>query len=307
MTSFCVRSIRSLSIVWPLCVIVVLSLFSTPLNADPCVSTAYQPHSHGVHNFQTSSAVESIDGRTQYWTCVRNLDPDNDNNLRIDWYIPGPHIAWIPGDTQHNHPRTSMDSNFRPIDGNIEYGYLNDITIAEFLGDADDARRAPGGPGKCCSSVTRFRDRLANEHSFSTLRNGWSDSFRIFFPTDTTSAAATMMQLDANMSISLHNDNNRIITTNVTYSVQPFDGRQGGNPGLIRYILRFPRSEQTLANIVYEQLSDRPIVLGDSGEITFIIQQSDVYRIAPMALWLLAPNNQVVGVLEASVLSPVFQ
>ena len=302
MTDTSVQPVRMFAILSSLCLAGVAYLWPAPLGANPCENSPYQHHPKGPHNFQTSSAFEASDSLHLYWSCVRNLDQNPNNDLKVDWYIPGPHNVWIPGGKQHEHPRRSADPDFRPLNGHLEYGHLGDVTIAEFLGDRDEEKRAAAETEEQQTAADRFQNRPANQTTFPSPQQGWSDSFRLFFPTDSRHTTDTMIQLDATVYVSFHND---AVDTRIEYSARNLEARNGGDPSQITFLLRFPYSERSLAEIVYKRVTTEPIILGNHGEISFSAPQSNYYRIAPMRLWFFSRDNRMVGALEISVLSPV--
>lgn len=297
-------TVRIFAILTSLCFAGIAYLWSAPTSANPCADSPYQHHSKGPHNFETSSAFKTDGPLNQYWTCVRNLDTNPNNDLKVDWYIPGPHKVWIPGGRQLEHPRRSADPDFRPLDGHLEYGHLGEATIAEFLGDSDEEKRAAAAKqlDKQQTAADRFRTHPANQTIFPSPREGWTDSFRLFFPTDSKHTTDTMIQLDATVSVSFNSD---AVDTRIAYNVRNLEGRNGGDPSQIRFLLRFPHSERSLADIVYSQVATESVNLGNHGEISFSVPQSNKYRISPMKLLFFSGDNGAVSSLDASVLSPV--
>ena len=285
-----------------ICLVVVVFLSSVATGGDPCENTKYQTHYKGAHEFKTSSAFVARDNTLHiYWTCVHNLDVNPRNDLRIDWYVPGPNAAWIAGAQRVDTPRRSPDRRFRVIRGRLEYGNLGAVTVAEFLGDASDASKADKNQRQANTTATQLRNRPVKETTFARPKEGWSDAFRLFFPTDRDNTSDSMIQLNAKVSVDFFQEKAR---TSVSYNAMRLEGRNQGDPTQVTYVVRFPSREKFLAKIVYQQLPYRPQPLGHKGQFEFLFEQADRYRITYMEIQFRGPRNKLLGLLKASILSP---
>lgn len=275
-------------------------LVAIDANADKCADAEYQKHQTGAHNFATSSAVETSGSRTRYWSCVSNLDHSGD--LRIHWYVPGPGPGWIPAGTHLDTPRFGHPEA-RPISGCLKYGNLaNIIHNAEFLGSKREAKRSTREQESNCRHPIPFRDRQASTYYFERPSNGWMDQFRLFFPTNLEDTYNTMVRLEAKVSVSI---NEEVTSINMVYQASLLEGRNSGDPTMVRYVVRFPSAESMLADIAYRQISSEPQSLGEDGGFAFDITNAQMYRMAPMAIKFLDTRNELLGVFEASVLTPL--
>ena len=279
---------------------------STLARADQCVNSRYTPHHKGEHNFATSSAVEN-DGQipTQHWTCVRNLNKNPNHDVKITWYIPGPHVTWIPGGEQVDTPRRPLDDKQMSIKGCLKYGNLREFTRAEFVGSEEEAGRAKkeeGEEGTECGIMRKFQERPASRIVRKVPAKDWLDSFRIFFPTDLGNVSNTMLRLDANVSVHFSDES---VQTTLTYSAEKLEGRPSGNLSQVRYVLRFPAAEQSLADIVFSQVSAEPQQLAPSGRMEFEVPHSRRFRMAPLTVLFFDKEKRLSGAFEASILSPV--
>ena len=276
---------------------------STSARADQCAHSHYTPHHKGAHNFATSSAVES-DGKTpaQHWTCVRNLNENPEHDVKITWYIPGPHVTWIPGGDQVDTPRRPLDDRQMSIKGCLKYGNLKEFTRAEFVGSGEEAGRAREEEGTECGIARQFHERPASRVVQEVPANDWLDVFRIFFPTDLENVSNTMVRLDANVSVNFSDES---VLTMVTYSATKLEGRPSGNLSQVLYLLRFPTAEKALADTVFTQVSLEPQRLVASGQIKFKVSRARYYRMAPLAVVFVDKKGRALGAFEANVLSPV--
>ena len=277
---------------------------STLARADRCADSDYTPHHKGAHNFATSSAVEN-DGQTpaQHWTCVRNLNKNPDHDVKITWYIPGPHVTWIPGGTQVDTPRRPLDDKQMSIMGCLKYGNLKDFTRAKFVGSEEEAgRKKEEEETTECRIARQFHERPASSIVQEVSANDWLDAFRIFFPTDLQNVSNTMVRLDANVSVDFSDES---VLTMLTYSARKLEGRPSGNLSQVLYFLRFPTAEQSLADIVFTQVSAEPQQLASTGQVKFKVSRSRYYRMAPLAVVFIDKKRRVLGAFEANVLSPV--
>ncbi|MBP2237086.1 hypothetical protein J2Z31_003600 [Sinorhizobium kostiense] len=260
----------------------------------------YQPHEKGDFRFKTASSFEEGNSLHIYRTCVLNEDPQND--LKVSWYIPGPHLTWLPPHERIDFSRRSIDPDARPLKGCIEYGHLGDVTIAEFLGDKAEEALTAEPNEQACRQQAGLQVLPGGKKEIDPPKFGWTEDYTIFFPSDIEDVRETMLKLSATVSIKETDDG--AYRTYFVYSVAPYDGRKGGDPEAVRFRAIFPDAIPYLQELYAAQVAAEPRVLGFKGESAFTISRAEKYRPAPMLLEFLGKENQILAVLQVTVLAP---
>ncbi|RWM38733.1 hypothetical protein [Mesorhizobium sp.] len=278
----------------------ILLLPSVSAIAGEC-NGEYQPHNKGEFLFKTGSSFEEGSPLHVYRTCVLNLDPEND--LKVSWYIPGPHLTWVPPRQVFDFPRRSADANARPLKGCFEYGHLGDMTIAEFLGDETEEALTGSATEQACRQQVGLQASPGSDKEIDPPKDGWTQDYTIFFPSDLENVRETMIQLDA--TVSVKNDGEGSFHTIFQYSARPYEGRKAGDPEAVRFTAFFPGASRYLEQVYAAMVGAEPVTLGFKGERFFTIGRAERYRPAQMSVHFLGKREETLAVLQVTVLAPV--
>jgi len=232
-------------------------------HSNDCSGDIAQEHHPGNFNFLTNSWMEPSGNFYRYVGCVKNLDAVND--LKVDWYIPGPNRSWIPPDEALPNPRLSADGQARPIDGCIEYGNLTDTTVAQFLGDALDEEYSHSARETECKGPVKASNFERPEIQFPS--EGWQQEIHTFFPSDLEKEHDTLLELWGKLNIKLI-DSEYVI--DFSYEAAPYKGRLDGNPNDVLFRPIFPNDRDYFDKAVRSDVGiDAFQKLGPKGSIRY--------------------------------------
>ena len=233
--------------------------------ADECQGMT--PHVHNVKNFnfQTNSWVETVENRRRYVSCVANLDPNSD--LVVDWKIPGPYQGYVPSTNVVTVARLRDDTNDRPIDGCLEYGYHHDLTTAEFLGTADDEMVNKSDKNECAQQNATGKGPAKIEAN-PLPKKGWKDKIHVFFPTDVKKPRDTMIEVNGEIGIASKEDG---YLSYFDYTAKRLDGRPDGDVNSVLMSSVFPDQDKYFSPRFVEGTKKPPLILGSKGSVDFQI------------------------------------
>jgi hypothetical protein len=239
-----------------------MTFSATLAGADECKGLTPQVHNVRNFNFQTNSWVEEVENRRRYVSCVANLDINSD--LPVDRKIPGPYRGWVPSTKVVTSARLRDDTNARPIDGCLEYGFKHDATSAEFLGTADDETANKGNKEQCGETVTETGPSKIQSNSLP--KNGWKDEIRVFFPTDVNKPRDTMIEVTGEIGIYNNSDGYQSF---FDYTAKRLDDRPDGDVDSVIVSPVFPNGKYFSAR--FAVANTKPLILGSKGAINFQI------------------------------------
>lgn len=279
----------------------VLILASAPASAqEECKGSARQVHRYSNYHFVTTSRVYHSDGVEFYETCVEN---HSNRDLWFDWFVPGPNSYVLPG-TAINSPRTFTTRNTIGLNGCLQYGNLSETIKEQFLGHVTDKPQIEQEQKKGCV----FWEKTSSPKPSRTKEiQKVSVAVRIFFPSDRTQAAATMLVLQGEASVVEIDETG--YTSEFKYAIKPAFLRSKGDARKIRIK---PVDTGPAGDFLRKFFTKRYIEYGEKG---FLLGTSDLIRIRLMRplkpvldstrYSLFDQNNNFLGAVFIPIWAPV--
>jgi hypothetical protein len=257
-----------------------------------CIGDVPQQHPVGSFNFDTNSYFERYGRFHRYVSCVRNLD--NINDLRVNWYIPGPHKAWIPAGETLKNARLfeASDSEYAtPVEGCFEYGNVGETTIAQFWNPSSEQANS-----ECGEVVKASAENTQEGGPLETIRQ----FFRIFMPSDQSDAHNTMFEVEGTIGLYVYSEDS--YTFQFEYRAARYADRPKEDVSSVGVSLSFPGDALTAA--FEEFYPDNGFQLSEKGFVKFDVSGSDRWLLGSAEITFTDASGEVVGVQVVPVYVP---
>ena len=281
-----------------LCSLVLLLLGSqtVPSFADGCDGTTEQPHQIGTnYNFVTNAKVEPIAGSAyeRYVSCVFN--PDSNNDIYINWFIPGPYYTWVLANHSESWPRRQVIGHSSVIEGCIEYGNLGERTVAEYIGSDGDAADENKEDEKKCVAEAKG---LSSGEKKQTLNNPielFKDGFIVYFPSNPAKAHDTMLKMAGNLEVLKKDD--KTYESVMEYSLSTAEGRPDGSTKGIKLRPQFTGAAEMVLPY-FEKTYPDDIELSNNKEVAFMVSGGSEWRLSSGKYEILDSDNKKLAAIR---------
>ncbi|MEY9199441.1 hypothetical protein ABIA16_004620 [Sinorhizobium fredii] len=281
-----------------LAIVFVAFLSATPALAEGrCAGLTPQHHSRGSYDFSTNSRVESDGKFSKYFACVENNDQDD--WLRLSWFIPLMNERWVPPGGALEEFRLSSDANARPVLGCLQYGNLQDKVVAQLLGDTKDEQRSGGTNEVECRSSLGFDMR--REDVVELPPNGILHEQRVYVPTDLKDPIGSMLEVNVSFGVKPTSDG---YNSFFSYSVDSYKGSTKANPASVRLRPKFSHDAEALYAAFTNQMNADYVQVEKQGAFNFTIAGAKHWRIEPVVYEFVDKDDNVLTTLHVSLFAP---
>jgi hypothetical protein len=231
-------------------------------------------------------------------SCVKNLDKIND--LRIHWYIPGPHNRWIPPGEIAPNERPSKQASPGFLLGCLRYGNLTDKTTARFEGSQEDKAAAESdGERQCLAQAQIPPAQKVDIPRPTDPLFGFKTRIRMFLPSSLARPRETMLKLEGETAIEPRSD--QTYWSYFTYDVTRYADRPDGDPRDVRIGVEFPGVAEKLVSLIPEIPLAVPLVI---QKVSFGVESSSGWRLSSALYRFFDKDNQVITTLQFPVFVP---